>query len=443
MAEAAGPATANHSVVAPSRPTIEDSFSNRRNSLNFLRLVLAVAVIFSHSIVLGSFGSESILGKTTLGSIAVYGFFGISGYLIAGSAARNNVGRYLWQRFLRIFPAFWVCLVVTAFVFGTVAWFHSNPQLSSACGLHCYLNEPYGPVGYVVHNFWLQINQGIILKTLPGSFINQSWDGSLWTLQLEFLCYLLLAGLSVLGLLKRRALVAVLAAAAWIAEIVLVSVPTLARDLSAGHSLGVQGIGVIGFRVPGIALLGLASIFLAGSLLYLYRDKIPDSGFIALGATALVVAGLFIPIGQPSYLYDTTSFFVTAIFLPYPLIWLGIHLPFSRLGAVNDYSYGVYIYAFPIQQLLAMWGVNKWGYAAYTFLTLLAVIPLAVGSWWLVEKHALKLKKLKLPAEFRRTRTVPVRPSNQVQVETAPTADAKWEADVPPEKGRRRGGRGA
>ncbi len=98
--------------------SIEKSFDPRRNSLNFLRVALAVAVVFSHALTLGGFGSEVIGDKTTLGTAAVYGFFGISGFLIAGSATRNHVGRYLWQRCLRILPAFWVCLIVTAGVFG-------------------------------------------------------------------------------------------------------------------------------------------------------------------------------------------------------------------------------------------------------------------------------------------------------------------------------------
>ena len=143
----------------------------------------------------------------------------------------------------------------------------------------------------------------------------------------------------------------------------------------------------------------LVPIFLSGSLLYLYREKIPDSGALALGATVLVLAGLVIPVGQA--LFQQTSVDLTAVFLAYPLIWLGIHLPFTTVGAVNDYSYGIYIYAFPIQQLLVMWGVNKWGYWPYTLLSVAAVVPLAVGSWWLIEKHALKLKGLKVPRPFQ------------------------------------------
>ena len=381
--------------------TIEQSFSAKRNSLNFLRLILALAVVFSHSITLGQFGSEWILGKTTLGTAAVYGFFGISGYLIAGSATRNNAGRYLWQRFLRIFPAFWICLVVTAFLFGTIAWFHFNPGLSRACGLHCYLTEPNGPFGYVIHNLWLQVNQDTIAKTLPGGFLGYGWNASLWTLEFEFLCYLLLAAFAVLGLLKRRALIALIAATLWIAEIVIISVPTLAGkfNLSLFHHWDL--IRIVGFNLETMKILVLVPIFLSGSLLYLYREKIPDSGALALGATVLVLTGLVIPVGQGSPLILQTSLDLTAVFLAYPLIWLGIHLPFPTVGAVNDYSYGIYIYAFPIQQLLVMWGMNRWGYWPYTFLSVGAVIPLAVASWWLVEKHALKLKGLRVSRPFR------------------------------------------
>jgi peptidoglycan/LPS O-acetylase OafA/YrhL len=241
--------------------TIEQSLSAKRNSLNFLRLILALAVVFSHSITLGLFGSEWILRKTTLGTVAVYGFFGISGYLIAGSAARNNAGRYLWQRFLRIFPAFWICLLVTAFLFGTIAWFHFNPGLSRTCGLHCYLTEPNGPFGYVIHNLWLQVNQDNIAKTLPGGLLGFGWNASLWTLELEFLCYLLLAAFSVLGLLKRRSLVALIAAIAWITEVVITSTPTLARNFAFPLFDKWDVIKTLGLNLETMTILVLVPIF--------------------------------------------------------------------------------------------------------------------------------------------------------------------------------------
>ena len=215
-----GPCRDPSPKVAHRRLTIERSFRDN-GTVSILRLTLALAVLFSHSITLGMFGSESILGKTTLGTVAVFGFFGISGFLVAGSAARNNVGRYLWQRFLRIFPAFWICLLVTAFLFGTIVWFHNNPGLSRVCGLHCYLNEANGPFGYFTNNFLLQVNQANIARTLPGGIFGYGWNASLWTLEYEFLCYFLLAVFSVFGLLRRRSLVALIAAIAWITEVAI------------------------------------------------------------------------------------------------------------------------------------------------------------------------------------------------------------------------------
>lgn len=79
-----------------------ESFDPRHNSLNLLRLVLACAVICSHAIDLGLFGRDWIGNRTTIGTLAVYGFFGISGFLIARSAESHSPGRYLWQRRLHI-----------------------------------------------------------------------------------------------------------------------------------------------------------------------------------------------------------------------------------------------------------------------------------------------------------------------------------------------------
>jgi peptidoglycan/LPS O-acetylase OafA/YrhL len=366
------------------RLTIGGSFLPRRNSLNFLRLVLAISVIFSHAITIGGFGSEVVFGKTTLGTVAVYGFFGLSGYLIAGSASRNHVGRYLWQRFLRIFPAFWVCLIVTAFFFGVIGWYNMSPVLAHHCGISCYVKEPGGPLGYVFHNLWLQINQATIARTLPSGYFRNVWNGSLWTLFFEFLCYLMLAILSLIGLLRHRLAVAALAGAVWLTEVIITSVPSLNQNFSPSHNWDIM------------KMLTFVPIFLVGSLLYLYRDKIPDSGLLAWGCTFLVLFGLVLPVGNSVPTFTFTSVDLTAVFLAYPLLWLGIHLPFHMVGARNDYSYGVYIYAFPVQQLLVIWGVSRWGYWPYTLLAVAVVVPFAVASWWAVEKHALRLKTFHL-----------------------------------------------
>src|SRR5207302_5625108 len=133
----------------PRSTSLAQAFDPRHNSLNFLRLALAVAVVAGHSIDLGGFGTDLILNKTTVATVAVFGFFGISGFLIASSASRNGLGRYLWQRFMRIFPGFWVCLLVTVSVFGVIGW---SQAAHPACSLACYVRVPNGPLQYLFHN---------------------------------------------------------------------------------------------------------------------------------------------------------------------------------------------------------------------------------------------------------------------------------------------------
>jgi len=358
---------ADESVKAATSLTIGQAFSPRHNSLNFLRLFMALMVIASHALVSGPFGNDQIFSdKTTIGTVAVFGFFGISGYLIAGSAAHNSLGRYLWQRFLRIFPAFWVCLVVTVVFFGSIGWIsaHHLPH----CGISCYLQ--HRGLSFVTHNFFLRITQTSLGHGNP---VN---NAPLWTLFYEFLCYLLLGGLAVLGLLKRRWVVVALAMMLWLAELVV----------------AVRPHGYISLDESSILMLG--PVFLTGTLLYLFRDEIRDSRLLALGCAAGFVASMWVPIGGQLIFERPTSVDLLAPLVAYPLLWLGIHLPLQRVGATNDYSYGVYIYGAPVLSLLEEWRVEYWGYVPFLLIAVGAAFCFAAASWWLVERHALKLKKI-------------------------------------------------
>jgi peptidoglycan/LPS O-acetylase OafA/YrhL len=215
----------------------------------------------------------------------------------------------------------------------------------------------------------------------------------------------MLAALSLIGLLRHRLVVACLAGAVWLTEIIITTVPSLNQSFSPSDNWDVM------------KMLTFVPIFLGGSLLYLYRDKIPDSGLLAWGCTFLVLLGLVLPVGNGVPAFTLTSMDLMAVFLAYPLLWLGIHLPFHQVGARNDYSYGVYIYAFPVQQLLFVWGVNRWGYWPYTLLAVAAVVPFAVASWWGIEKHALKLKTLSWP--------FPTRPGPKDAPSESVTAEAR------------------
>jgi len=367
------------------RQTLGTTFDPRHNSLNLLRLVLALMVVFSHC-GLGGFRDPLLMGHTTIGIVAVYGFFAISGYLIASSAERNGLFRFLWLRSIRIFPAFWACLVVTAFVFGLIAWNHQQAAAAHPCSFSCYLHAPMGPLGYIRHNFFLHINQPTIATTLNGNPWPYEWNVSIWTLFYEFSCYLILAALALLRLLRHRVVVLVLVACLWTVEI------------------------LVGMTHPSLtpeqwAILTLVPVFLSGTLLYLFRDVIPDSRVLALILGLLYCASPWIPFGGPVLPFQSpiTASQAAAPLLAYPVFWLGSHLPFTRVGARNDYSYGVYVYSSPIQQLLVVLGLQRFGFVAYLGLGLLITAPFAVASWWLIERRALRLRSL----EIRRRQNKP------------------------------------
>jgi peptidoglycan/LPS O-acetylase OafA/YrhL len=390
--------------------TFGDTYSSRHNSLNFLRLVMCLTVIVSHGITLGGFGDEWILGRTTVALPTLFGFFALSGFLLAGSAQRESVGRYLWQRFLRIMPGYWLCLIVTAFVIGALAWSHQR-HLASCNIFSCYYYLPHdGPFGYLYHNWLLATNQVNIGPTPVGGPVPYYWNNSVWTLLPEVFCYLILACLAGLKLLRNRRVVVGLACAVWLLEVII-----------AGWGPANNLAYLFGpFAVTPSFLFGIIMLtpaFLAGTLLYLYRDQVRDSGWIALGCVAVFAAGVWLPFfGQEMsrfnhYLPGATS--VMAPILAYPLLWLGIHLPapFQKIGARNDYSYGVYIYGWPVQQLLGIWGVQRWGYVAFTLAGIAGAMACAVVSWHLVEKRALRLKKLDPRAALRLPPKGPTEPT--------------------------------
>jgi peptidoglycan/LPS O-acetylase OafA/YrhL len=378
-----GGGTYRHSKRRP-RPgvrgsrTIGKSFDPRRNSLNFLRLVFALLVIVSHCIPLGGFGNESIIGSATLGDISVDGFFAISGFLVARSAATaKSMGRYSWHRFLRIFPGLWVCLIVIAFVIAPLAFIHQNPGV----GLGHFYRSSSGPLAYLASNFsvtqLLAFNPHTILIASSSSIagtpahvpISGSWAGQLWSVQWELLCYALLAVFATCGVLRHRLAVLTFFLVIW-------------------------GVAWIDYLSPGslfhvsfnwVETLRLVTIFFLGTLVYLFADSIPDSPVIALLSAGLFIYGVSMPDR-----YGTNVLFGPA--LVYLVLWLGIHLKLTRFGHRNDLSFGVYIYGFAVQELLAVWGVDRWGFVPYVGLSIVMSLALAVASWEFVESRSLRLK---------------------------------------------------
>jgi peptidoglycan/LPS O-acetylase OafA/YrhL len=322
-------------------------------------LALAAEVILWHSFpVTGhSVSSKPIL--QLLFSVGVDGFFALSGFLITASWLRDpHLRDYLVARALRIFPGLWACLVVTAFVFAplSVAIQGGSPTkllLSSA------------PTEYVVKNSTLLSALALDVAGTPHGVPEHGvWNASVWTLMWEVLCYLAVAGIGLVGLANRRWLSLVILALGVIGAILL---PPLTYP---GPWTNLQ----IAVR--------FTIMFSAGAALYQWRDVIP-ARWSLVAVSVLIVA-------LSSLLPDYRA--VGGVALAYAIIVSGSLLHSKWLRLRTDLSYGTYIYASPIQQLLAICGLSVLNPLLFFVISTAATLPMAALSWFVIEKPAQSLK---------------------------------------------------
>jgi peptidoglycan/LPS O-acetylase OafA/YrhL len=335
---------------------LHTAFNPKWNSLNALRLALATTVIVSHSWPLGGYGEDPRWGDQNLGEWAVAGFFVVSGYLILGSRLYSrSFLEYLWKRFLRIYPAFIVCLLIIAFVIA--------PLSTVMDGTGAY--DAADALSYVQHNVALLITQHGIDGTLSTVPFSGAWDGPMWTLFYEFACYLWI-GLLVTVIPRR-----------WL-KIVL---PLILLACTAACLYGIASGWDLDDRTP--RLIRLSGYFVAGATIYIFADKVPVKGTLAVVAGVATIA--LMPVGL---------FHVFAgIPLAYVMLFLAVRLPVQSIGSKNDVSYGLYIWAFPVQQLIAIAFPNQ-ELPLFIFVaaSVVLTLPLAWASWLLIERPASKLK---------------------------------------------------
>lgn len=178
--------------------TLGKVFDPRNNALNALRLLLAVGVILWHSWPLSGHGVTYKPLEQLLEQVWVDGFFAISGFLITSSWLRNpRLRDYATARVLRIFPGLWVCLLIIAFVMAPIGVLLQGGSVSG-------LMSSYAPIEYVLNNAVLNVYYAGINGTPQGIPWPGVWNGSLWTLVFEMICYIAVAVLGIVGLLKRR-----------------------------------------------------------------------------------------------------------------------------------------------------------------------------------------------------------------------------------------------
>jgi peptidoglycan/LPS O-acetylase OafA/YrhL len=347
-------------------------FDPRRNALNAWRLALATGVILCHSWPLTGRRVSFEPAHQLLRDVWVDGFFAISGFLITASWLSNpRLRNYFVARGLRILPGLWVCLTITAFVIAPIG-------VAIQGGPAAKLLLSRAPIEYVLKNSAVAMLKPDIGGTPQGVPWSHAWDGSLWTLLPEVFCYITVAVLGVTGLLSRRWLIPAALAMALALSTLLPPWSVFADAIEAQQQIDPAKAAL----VLGAVATRFAVMFLAGALLCQFRDVIPARWSLVAVSVVIVLASSLLPNYR----------LIGGIPLTYAIIVSGALIHDKRLRLRTDLSYGVYIYAFPMQQLLVIWGLGSMNPVVFAVIAAFATVPLAALSWFLVEKPSLSLK---------------------------------------------------
>jgi peptidoglycan/LPS O-acetylase OafA/YrhL len=252
-------------------------------------------------------------------------------------------------------PGYVVALIVVALVFAPIAYVVEHGRLAG------FFSMPNTPLSYVYGNLFLHIADYSVAGTLADVPYPKAWNGSLWSLYFEFLCYIVVGVVAIVPIVRTKAwpLIGLFAASV----LIHAQVPFVSRYLGGND-----------FTL----LMKLLPYFLGGAVVFVLKEKIPLRWYGALPALAVA---LMIVAWQPVWGGQ-----VSAPLFTYVILWVASVLPSPRLVKVHDLSYGVYIYAFPVTQLLVLFGAHKYGLALFNVEIAFATLVLAALSWFLIER---------------------------------------------------------
>lgn len=332
---------------------------HRDNNFDSLRVLAAAMVMLSHSWALVKRADEPI-AEITFGSLAggplgVWMFFAISGYLVCQSySVRRNLLAFVEARVLRIYPAFAACILFSLAV----------GVITTTLPLGEFMRHPQ-TWSYLTNNLIFELRY-----SLPGVFVNNPYpnavNGSIWTLPAETMLYVLVALLGVTTALARKMWVTLMLIALLLLLSFQPAVVTYAPYMDTTMYAPV------------------VRCFLLGMLAFVLKEHIPlHGGIVVLLPVLVVLTGQHQPPGT----------LLMCVTIAYTTFWLAFHprwkLPIS--DRIGDTSYGLYVYAFPIQQLI-VWGfpaIGPWAMFVSSFACSFAV---AWCSWHVIERPALALK---------------------------------------------------
>lgn len=353
--------------------TLGDLASRRNNNFNLIRMLAAIAVLISHSYPLsqGISAVEPLSDQLglSLGELAVITFFCVSGFFISLSRDRApSTIDFISARLLRIYPGLILVLLLSVFLVGPLFTTLETTEYFRSSAVYTYLIN-----NLMLFNMQFQ---------LPGLFQDNPYpgiNGSLWTLFYEVTLYVLVGALGAYSFYK---------AGRRFAGFLLVYAMAY-----FGFKYGSLNTTLLG-EISGMQFFFTWSLpFVSGMALYCYRQRIKLRVIWFLPLVALTM-----------WAYQTPYFFECfTLAWTYLIFYLGFATNdwVDKYNRIGDYSYGVYIYAFPVQEILAhqVTGIGPIN-------MMLSALPItlipAVFSWHCIEKPAMA-RRHKLAAHIARS----------------------------------------
>lgn len=303
--------------------------------------------------------------------LAVPCFFVISGYLIISSAMKNDVKSYFKKRFARIYPAFLCSIIITIIIFAPITFSLNN---GGNFDIVSYLKDS-NLLKFFIYSlpFGFQ-NLGTTLMNTPAT----TWNGSAWTLKYEFGCYIAIA----------------------IIILILKKLKILKENyvkIIFGLCLLLTTLSILDFAINGkfndnhfyshlyTYAIYFLSLFLGGSTIYLISENLQTSWKVL---SILLIFCIIIMRFTPYFI----AMEICAIPMSYILLFISVKLKSPKWIQENDISCGIYIYAWPIQVVVAcFWNINSFPHniISYTVVCIILTVILATLSWFLIEKPIL------------------------------------------------------
>lgn len=323
--------------------------SRAENSYDFVRFCAASAVLFSHHFDLAGFPEPAVPGYgEDFGEFGVEVFFCLSGFLICRSLQNSTSwARFVCARFLRIFPNLAFVLVVASTV--TFLWYRNDDHL-------------WPHIAYVADNLLLFVRG--VTQVIPGVFtdtLRPAVNEPLWTLPYELWLYAILALMFV-------------PCSRWSGTVIVLSALFLGIAWSATPAIGEFEIG----SVSSLDFFRLGSYFLSGAALAVFWPYI-ERHALAIGAVGLVATFLVRNLVPIDTIFHSLA-------LAAAVVGLGNSKAMSWFSKGGDASYGMYVFAWPVQQFSLLLIGSFWPSMLAAFLTTTAI---GYGTWHAFEKRAM------------------------------------------------------